>query len=47
MGPDDDKILIIKFSSKHHGNIVLEHRIGQLAAQYEYIYAIVWRVTRK
>lgn len=47
MGPDDDKILIIKFSSKHHGNIVLQHRIGQLAAQYEYIYAIVWRKTRK
>lgn len=47
MGPDDDKILIIKFSSKHHGNVVLEHRIGNLAAQYDYIYAIVWRVTRK
>ncbi len=47
MGPEDDKILIIKFSSKHHGNIVLQHRIGQLAAQYEYVYAIVWRKTRK
>lgn len=43
----DDKVLIIKFSSKHHGNVVLEHRIGNLAAQYDYIYAIVWRVTRK
>lgn len=47
MGQDDDKILIIKFSSKHHGNVVLEHKIGNLAAQYDYIYAIVWRVTRK
>ena len=47
MGPDDDKILIIKFSSKHHGNVILEHRIGNLAAQYDYVYAIVWRVTRK
>lgn len=47
MGPDDDKVLIIKFSSKHHGNVVLEHRIGNLAAQYNYIYAVVWRVTRK
>ena len=47
MGADDDKILIIKFSSKHHGNIVLQHRIGNLAAQYDYIYAIVWRKTRK
>lgn len=47
MGQDDDKILIIKFSSKHHGNVVLEHKIGNLAAQYDYLYAIVWRVTRK
>lgn len=47
MGPDDDKVLIIKFSSKHHGNVVLEYRIGNLAAQYDYIYAVVWRVTRK
>jgi hypothetical protein len=47
MGQDDDKILIIKFSSKHHGNVILEHRIGNLSAQYDYIYAVVWRVTRK
>lgn len=47
MGQDEDKVLIIKFSSKHHGNVILEHRIGNLAAQYDYIYAIVWRVTRK
>ena len=47
MGSDDDKLLIIKFSSKHHGNIVLQHRIGNLAAQYSYLYALVWRVTRK
>lgn len=43
----DDKLLIIKFSSKHHGNIILKHRIGNLAAQYDYLYALVWRVTRK
>ena len=47
MGAEDDSIVIVKFSSKHHGNIVLEHRIGNLAAQYDYIYAIVWRKTRK
>lgn len=47
MGPDDDKILIIKFSSNKHGNLILEHRIGNLAAQYDYLYAIVWRCTRK
>ena len=43
----DDKVLIIKFSSKHHGNIILEHRIGNLAAQFEFIYAVIWRKTRK
>lgn len=44
---DDDKVLIIKFSSQHHANLVLEHRIGNLAAQYDYLYAIVWRKSRK
>lgn len=44
---DEDKIVIIKFSSKHHGNIILQHKIGNLAAQYPYIYAVLWRVTRK
>jgi hypothetical protein len=43
----DDKLLIIKFSSKHHGNVVLEHKIGGLAATFPYIYAFVWRKTRK
>jgi len=47
MGSEDDKVLIVKFSSKHHGNVILEHKIGNLAAQYDYLYAIVWRVTRK
>lgn len=44
---DSDKILIIKFSSKHHGNLILEHKIGNLSAQYDYLYAIVWRKARK
>lgn len=43
---DDDKIVVVKFSSKHHGNVILEHRIGHLSAQYDYIYAIVWRANR-
>lgn len=47
MGSEDDKVLIIKFSTKHHGNTILQYRVGNLAAQYEYIYAVVWRVTRK
>lgn len=44
---DDDKLLIIKFSTKHHGSTILEHKVGHLAAQYDYLYALVWRVTRK
>ena len=44
---EEDKVVIIKFSSSHHANIVLQHRIGNLAAQYQYIYAVVWRKTRK
>lgn len=47
MGADDDKVLVIKFSSGSHGDLILKHRIGQLSATYDYIYAIVWRVTRK
>ena len=44
---DDDALIIVKFSSKHHSNLVLEHRIGNLSAMYDYIYAVVWRVARK
>lgn len=47
MGAEDDKLLIIKFSSKHHGDLILKHKVGNLSAQYEYLYALVWRVTRK
>lgn len=44
---DEDKIVIVKFSSKHHGNIILEHKIGHLSVQYDYIYAIIWRANRR
>ena len=44
---EEDKILIIKFSSKYHSNIVLQYKVGHLAASYPYLYAIVWRVSRK
>lgn len=43
----EDKVGIIKFESQRHGNVVLQYKIGALAAQYEYIYAIVWRTHRK
>lgn len=47
MGSDGDRVLVIKFPSKTHGDLILKHRIGNLAAQWQYIYAIVWRVARK
>lgn len=43
----EDKLLILKFRSKHFGNIVLKHRIGELAATNNWIYAFVWRKHRK
>lgn len=43
----EDKVLVIKFASKYHGDLILKHRVGHLAAQYDYMYALVWRVTRK
>ena len=42
---DKDSIIILKFSSKHHSNIVLEHRIASVAMR-KYIYAIIWRKSR-
>lgn len=44
---EDDKLLIVKFSSKHHGNVILQYKIGNLAAQYDYVYALIWRASRK
>ena len=44
---NDDKVLIIKFDSDRHGNLILQHKIGHLASTFEYIYAIVWRKSRK
>ena len=43
----EDKVAIVKFESQRHGNVVLQYKIGALAAQYEFIYAIVWRKHRK
>lgn len=44
---DSDKLLVLCFSVKHHANIILEHRISNLTANNKYIYAIIWRKTRK
>lgn len=44
---DEDRLIIIKFSSKHHGNIILEYKVGNLAEQFNYIYVLAWRKSRK
>lgn len=43
----EDKVIILKFSSNSHGNLILEHRLGLIASEYDYIYAICYRATRK
>lgn len=44
---NEDKVLIIKFDSNKHGNLILKYRLGQMSVTYDYIYAVVWRKTRK
>lgn len=44
---DDDKLLVIKYDSRTHGDTTLKYRLGDLESRYAYIYAIVWRKTRK
>ena len=44
---DEDLLLILSFSNKHHGNIILKYKIGYLSAQYDTIYALIWRKSRK
>lgn len=43
----EDKVAIIKFQSTKFGNIILENRVGNLSALYDYIYVIAYRKVRK
>lgn len=43
----EDKLVIAKYKSKYYGNLTLEHKIGNLASSFDYIYALIWRKTRK
>lgn len=42
-----DKLLVLKFNSNHYGNIILKHKVGDIASQYNWIYAVIWRKSRK
>ena len=44
---DDDRVLVLKYDSQKYGNVTLEHRIGELAANSKYLYAVIWRSKRK
>lgn len=44
---DEDVPLILRFNSGKYGDVVLENRIGDLVDECKYIYAVVWRKTRK
>lgn len=43
----DDRVVIIKFPSNTHMDLILKHRVGYLVDDNEYIYAVVWRKYRK
>lgn len=43
----EDKLLILKFNSNSHGNIILDYNLGEIADDFPYIYSFVWRKTRK
>lgn len=44
---NDDKVLIIKFESNKHANLILQYRLGYMSTTYDFIYAVVWRKSRK
>ena len=44
---NDDKVVIIKFPSNKYGNLILQYRLGNLSTTYDYLYAVVWRKSRK
>lgn len=44
---EEDIVAIIKMNAKGHGNVVLKYRLGNLASDFKYIYALVWRTARK
>lgn len=44
---EDDRVIVLKYKSDKYGNITLAHRIGSLAHDYDFIYAVVWRKRRK
>lgn len=44
---EDDKLLVIKFDSRYHGDVVLKYKLGKIIIMYDYIYALIWRKRRR
>lgn len=44
---DEDRILILKFKSKSYQNIVYCSEIAETSNDFDYIYAVIWRKSRK
>lgn len=44
---ENDLILVLSFPSSSHGDIILQHKLGQLSKNYPVIYAIAYRKSRK
>jgi hypothetical protein len=42
-----DRVIIAKYKSDKYGNATLEYNLGMMALSSKYLYAIVWRQTRK
>lgn len=44
---EEDKLVVLQFKSGKYGNLALQYNIGGLSKNYEYIYAVCWRKTRR
>ena len=44
---ESDCLLLVEFKSNTHANVILEHKLGYLAEDYDYLYALIWRKSRK
>lgn len=44
---EEDRLIVVKFKSTTHANVILENRLSDLVHSNKYIYAIIWRKSRK
>lgn len=44
---NEDRLIILKYKSNNYGHIALKNNIGYMVGEYKYIYAVIWRKSRK